>query len=265
MIYWNNLDDKGRMMLPAGLRTGMQGTKLYITRGADTCLWMFTPELWEQFKQRILQKTSSFTEDGRVVRSHFLIPVQETEIDRTGRINISLPLRQYAGLTKECSSCEGMEEHVLSSIDVITEVISKRSDNLPLPSGMVSMLEAVVNARKEGREIELYRLYHSGSCDEKQVIRDLSETLRYGRDRLNTVPTPALGKADVVFSTDAAREIYDWFISRMSAELVVRGVSDWKIGQDIQAGGEGDRVTARALRKLPNSSRNAAYDRPDSD
>ena len=123
-----------------------------------------------------------------------------------------------------------------------------------------SMLEAVVNARKEGREIELYRLYHSGSCDEKQVIRDLSETLRYGRDRLNTVPTPTLGKADVVFSTDAAREIYDWFISRMSAELVVRGVSDWKIGQDIQEGGEGDRVTARALRKLPNSSRNAAYD-----
>ena len=112
MIYWNNLDDKGRMMLPAGLRTGMQGTKLYITRGADTCLWMFTPELWEEFKQRILQKTSSFTEDGRVVRSHFLIPVQETEIDRTGRINISLPLRQYAGLTKECSICEGMEEHI---------------------------------------------------------------------------------------------------------------------------------------------------------
>ena len=90
----------------------MQGTKLYITRGADTCLWMFTPELWEQFKERILQKTSSFTEDGRVVRSHFLIPVQETEIDRTGRINISLPLRQYAGLTKECSICEGMEEHI---------------------------------------------------------------------------------------------------------------------------------------------------------
>ena len=100
------------MMLPAGLRTGMQGTKLYITRGADTCLWMFTPELWDQFKQRILKSTSSFTEDGRVVRSHFLIPVQETEIDRTGRINISLPLRQYAGLTKECSICEGMEEHI---------------------------------------------------------------------------------------------------------------------------------------------------------
>ena len=76
------------MMLPAGLRTGMQGTKLYITRGADTCLWMFTPQLWEQFKERILQKTSSFTEDGRVVRSHFLIPVQETSI------------------------CEGMEEHI---------------------------------------------------------------------------------------------------------------------------------------------------------
>ena len=123
-----------------------------------------------------------------------------------------------------------------------------------------SMLEAVVNARKEGHEIELYRLYHSGTCDGRQVIRDLSETLSYGRDRLNTVPTPALGQADVVFSTDAAREIYNWFISRMSAALVVRGVSDWKIGQDVQDSVEGDRVTVRAVRELPNSSRNAAYD-----
>ena len=39
---------------------------------------------------------------------------------------------------------EGMESHVLTSIDVITEVISKRNDNLLLPPGMVSMLEAVV-------------------------------------------------------------------------------------------------------------------------
>ena len=123
-----------------------------------------------------------------------------------------------------------------------------------------SMLEAVVNARKDDHEIELYRLYRSGSCDESRIIRDLSETLRYGRDRLLTVPTPALGKADVVFSTDAAVQLYDWFISRMSAAMVYRGISDWKIGQRVVPEGSGDRVTVRALRSLPNSSRNAAYD-----
>ncbi|MBP5203398.1 MAG: hypothetical protein J6Z16_02025 [Candidatus Methanomethylophilaceae archaeon] len=44
---------------------------------------------------------------------------------------------------------EDIEDHVLATIDVITEVISKRSDNLLLPPGTVSMLEAVV-----GDEIE---------------------------------------------------------------------------------------------------------------
>ncbi|MBO7661795.1 MAG: TldD/PmbA family protein [Clostridia bacterium] len=155
--------------------------------------------------------------------------------------------------TEDLNSCEifvsEIRRHFMNSEGIdVTEVYP------------ASMLETVVNARKEGREIELYRLYHSGSCDETQVIRDLSETLSYGRDRLNTVPTPALGQADVVFSTDAAREIYDWFITRMSAGAVFRGISDWKIGQEVQEGGDGDRVTVRAVRELPNSSRNTAYD-----
>ena len=124
-----------------------------------------------------------------------------------------------------------------------------------------SMLEAVVNARKDGQEIELYRLYESGGCDREQVIRDLSETLRYGRDKLRTVATPAIGKTDVVFSTDAAREIYYWFIDRMSASMVYRGMSDWKIGEPVAEGMEGDRMTVRAVRELPNSSGNATYDR----
>ena len=71
-----------------------------------------------------------------------------------------------------------------------------------------SMVEAVVNARRDSREIELYRLFNSGSCDREQLTKDLAEALNYGRDRLVTSPTPALGKTDVVFSTDPACELY---------------------------------------------------------
>ena len=124
----------------------------------------------------------------------------------------------------------------------------------------VSQVEAVVNARQDGNEIELYRLYDCGSCDREQLKRDLSETLRCGRDRLRTVATPALGKIDAVFSTDAAREIYDWFISRLSAGMIVRGVSDWKPGVPVAEDARGDRITLETRKFLPNSSGNAAFD-----
>ncbi len=124
-----------------------------------------------------------------------------------------------------------------------------------------SMLEVVSNARRDGREIELYRLYNSGGCDPKQLSEDVGELLRFGKDKLIAVPTPSVGKYDVVFSTDASREIYGWFADKMSSGAVVRGISDWKPGDQIVPYTDGDRITLRALKYLPNSSGNAAYDR----
>ena len=123
-----------------------------------------------------------------------------------------------------------------------------------------SMIEVVVNARKEGREIELYRSYKSGTCDAEGLKRDLSRTMRYGKDRLQTSDTPALGKADVLFTTDDACSIYEYFVRRMDAQMVCRRMSDWEIGKPIAAHIRGDRVTVTALRELDNSSCNQAFD-----
>ena len=92
-----------------------------------------------------------------------------------------------------------------------------------------SVVEAVVNARRDGHEIELYRFYRSGACDAEQLTHDLSETLRYGRDKLIAGETPALGTADVVLSTDAATSVYEYFISRLSTAAVYRRISSWEI------------------------------------
>ena len=118
------------------------------------------------------------------------------------------------------------------------------------------MLEAVSNARREGHEIELYRLFESGTCDREQLTKDLTEALNYGRDRLVTSPTPALGKADVVFSTDPAKELYWYFIDRLNTSTVYRGISDWKPGDTVAPAS----LTLQAVKNLPNSSMNAAYD-----
>ncbi|MBQ9324402.1 MAG: TldD/PmbA family protein [Clostridia bacterium] len=117
-----------------------------------------------------------------------------------------------------------------------------------------SMLEVVVNARRNGHEIELYRLYRFGACDREMLREDLCRALRFGPDRLTAVPTPALQAFDVVFSTADACPIYRYFIDRMNASMIVRGYSDWKIGQRVCEQGDGDPVTIQAVGVLPGSS-----------
>ena len=152
----------------------------------------------------------------------------------------------------------------LNSYEVFTAAVTRRfvnSEGIDVTETYPSsMLEAVVNARSGGHEIELYRLYKAGSCDADGLRRDLARTMAYGRDRLRTAPTPPLGTADVIFSTADAKEIYRYFIARMDPAMVLRRMSDWKLGEPIAADVRGDRVTLEALRALPNSSRNRAFD-----
>ena len=143
-----------------------------------------------------------------------------------------------------------LRKHFVNSegVDVVSEYPS-------------SMVEAVVNARKGGHEIELYRMYTSGACDTDQLRQDLTQVLSFGLARLDAVPTPALEKADVVFSTDAAREIYLWYADRMNAAYRYMKYSDWETGRPVAEAAEGaDRVTLTAVPFLPNSSRNFAFD-----
>ena len=123
-----------------------------------------------------------------------------------------------------------------------------------------SMLEIVVNARREGHEIELYRNYTSGSCDAAALKADLEKTMRYGRDRLLAVPTPITGQYDLLFSGADACAIYRSFVAQLDVQMVYRQISRWEIGKPVREDIRGDRVTMTALRELKNSSRNHAFD-----
>ena len=96
------LDDTGRIVFPRRLRDILVAGKVMLTKGADSCLWLFTIEQWEQFEKTIYSTTNQFSARGRRQRQHFIGPRQELEIDRHGRILIPPTLRDHAGLTKEC-------------------------------------------------------------------------------------------------------------------------------------------------------------------
>ena len=122
-----------------------------------------------------------------------------------------------------------------------------------------AMLEVVLNARRDGHEIELYRMITAGGCDEAALRASLTEALRLARARLEAGKTPLLRTADVLFSTEAALPLYEYFADRMDAAYKVRGYSDWTPGKPI-ADFAGDRVTLRAVPFLPGSSRNVPFD-----
>ncbi|MBQ9458351.1 MAG: TldD/PmbA family protein [Oscillospiraceae bacterium] len=123
-----------------------------------------------------------------------------------------------------------------------------------------STVDMVVNARRDGHEIELYRFYTSGTCDAEKLKSDISDVLRFGRDRLTAVPTPKLGTGAVVFSTGDAVEIYDYFLARMSTAMKYRKISDWELGKPVVEDAQGDKISVKALSSLANSSRDFPVD-----
>ena len=125
-----------------------------------------------------------------------------------------------------------------------------------------SMIEVIVNARRESHEIELYRMFESGTCDAEKLCRDVEKALRYGRDRLVTEPTPALNRYDVLLSTDDALEVYHWyFANKINTEMIHTKLSDWKPGRSAAEYTTGDRLTLKAVSTLQNSSRDYPIDK----
>ncbi|WP_246940207.1 division/cell wall cluster transcriptional repressor MraZ [Bacillus pinisoli] len=98
--YHHNIDAKGRIIVPSKFRDGL-GTTFILTRGLDKCLFGYPLEEWKTLEDKL--KTLPLTKkDARAFTRFFFAGAIECEVDKQGRINISTPLLQYAGLEKEC-------------------------------------------------------------------------------------------------------------------------------------------------------------------
>lgn len=95
--YYHNLDEKGRIMVPAKFRSDFDG-KVYITRGLDNCLFVFGEKEWQDLYERI--KSLNISDASPVIR-FFWNGACEAEFDKQGRILIPQNLREYARLKKE--------------------------------------------------------------------------------------------------------------------------------------------------------------------
>ena len=96
--YSHNLDEKGRMAVPAKFRSQLKGA--IITRGLDRCLFVFNKKDWEILAQKIMSLPLTQA-NSRAFARLMLAGAMEAPLDRQGRILVPDYLRDYASLDKQ--------------------------------------------------------------------------------------------------------------------------------------------------------------------
>lgn len=92
----HTLDTKKRLSLPSKFRKEL-GKKVIVTRGLDTCLFVYSQKEWKNFSDK-LGELSMGQSDTRAFNRFLLGGAVEVEIDSAGRILIPDFLKEFARL-----------------------------------------------------------------------------------------------------------------------------------------------------------------------
>lgn len=97
--YQNSIDSKSRMIVPAKFRDELQ-YKCVLTKGLDSCLYIYPMSEWTKFQQK-LDKLPISDAKARAFVRYFYASAVEGEMDKQGRLTIPQSLRNYANIEKE--------------------------------------------------------------------------------------------------------------------------------------------------------------------
>jgi len=97
--YQHLIDDKGRLAVPAKFRAALKGGAI-VTRGLDSCLFIFTKKEWEILAGKIKALPISQS-NSRAFSRLMLGGAMEVNLDVQGRILLPDYLQEYAGLKKQ--------------------------------------------------------------------------------------------------------------------------------------------------------------------
>lgn len=97
--YRNSIDAKSRLIVPSKFRDEL-GNKCILTKGLDSCLYIYPMIEWTKFQEKLATLPISDTKARAFVR-YFYASAVECEIDKQGRLTIPQGLKEYAKVEKE--------------------------------------------------------------------------------------------------------------------------------------------------------------------
>lgn len=101
--YRYNLDDKGRLVIPAEYRKEL-GERIVINKGFERCITIYPLDVWNEVVEK-MSTLSMNQKDNRTYSRLYMASAFYREFDSQGRINIDDVLRKYAGIKKQCVVC----------------------------------------------------------------------------------------------------------------------------------------------------------------
>ena len=118
--YEHTIDDKNRLTLPAKFRRAFEDG-IVVTRGLDGCVYAWTPEAWENYRDSTLATLHPLSQQGRRMHRHFYSGASETALlkhAKLGRdvvvagVNDRLEIWDRAAWKRELAEVEGSAEDV---------------------------------------------------------------------------------------------------------------------------------------------------------
>ncbi|RLC38060.1 cell division/cell wall cluster transcriptional repressor MraZ [Candidatus Falkowbacteria bacterium] len=97
--YKHNLDNKGRLAVPAKFRNMLKDGAV-VTRGLDNCLFLYSKQQWKKIAQKFASLPISQSK-ARAFSRLMLAGAMEVGFDSQGRIILPGYLREFAGLKKK--------------------------------------------------------------------------------------------------------------------------------------------------------------------
>ena len=94
--YSHTLDVKKRLSLPSKFKKVL-GEKVVITRGLDSCLFLFTISEWEIIAKKLTSQSVG-SREARDLNRFFLSGAVEVDVDSAGRVLVPDFLRSFASL-----------------------------------------------------------------------------------------------------------------------------------------------------------------------
>jgi len=139
--YRHTIDEKRRIALPAKFRRAL-GKKVIITRGLDSCLFLFSEKEWRSIVEK-LNRLSMGQADSRAFARYLFAGAAEVGIDQLGRILIPSELASHANLTQKTvligvnDRCEVWDE---SSWDTYRTSVEKEADRVAETLGEIGVI-----------------------------------------------------------------------------------------------------------------------------
>ena len=107
--FQHNLDDKGRLMIPARYRD-LLAAGAFITQGFDKCLMVMTDNYFKQVYDRI-NNMNLADSTARMLRRLILSNAYPVEVDKVGRILVPQNLRSFLAIESGELTVAGQGEY----------------------------------------------------------------------------------------------------------------------------------------------------------